>query len=145
MPQPEKILSIYVELVRRPYFFVVHTRVSPTHERYDRHQPPTLRDFMLKLFDVLAEGRPAFMSILSQLDDREFMKSPQHRRYVAKERDILYIKNPHLEHYAVEFRGYWVGTNVSHSQVRSVADLACEAAGVQCASIRKLLSFAARS
>ena len=145
MPQSEMIMGIYLELVKRPYFFVVHTRLSTTHERYDKYQPRSLREFTLTLFELLAEERPDFMRTLAELDDREFMKSPQHRRYVAKERDVLYIKNPHLEHFAVEFRGYWVGTNVSHSQVRSVVGLACEAAGVHCASIRQLPSIAPRS
>ena len=115
MPITQQISGIYLELVKRPYYFVVHSKLSASNERYDRYFPRMLR---------------------------EFMKSPQHRRYVAKERDVLYITNPHLEKNAVEFRGYWVGTNVGHVQVSSVARMACEAANVPCLSIRKLRSFA---
>ena len=82
MPITQQISGIYLELVKRPYYFVVHSKLSASNERYDRYFPGTLR---------------------------EFMKSQQHRRYVAKERDVLYITNPHLEKNAVEFRGYWVG------------------------------------
>jgi len=38
---------------------------------------------MLQLFSVLADGRAGFMKALEEVDDRELMKSPQHRRYVA--------------------------------------------------------------
>jgi hypothetical protein len=142
MANQQQIRGIYVELVKRPYFFVAHSELSAGHERYDRYVPPTLREFMLQLFGVLADDGTGFMKALAEIDDREFMKSPQHRRYVARNRDVLYIKNPHLEKNAVEFRGYWIGTNVSHSQVASVARMACEAAKVTHASIRKLPSLA---
>ena len=142
MANQQEIRGVYLELVKRPYFFVTHSQLSADHERFDRYSPPTLREFMLQLFGILADASPGFMKALAEIDDREFMKSPQHRRYVAKDRDVLYIRSPHLERNAVEFRGYWVGTNVSHSQVDSVARMACKAANVTCASIRKLPSLA---
>jgi len=139
------IVAVYLELVREPYFFLVHARVAAGHDRYDRYEPRTLRDFMLHLFGLLAEGRPEFMKRLAELDDAEFMKSSQHRRYVAKEREVLYIKSEHLERYSVQFLGYWVGTNVKSTQAASVARLACQAADVPCTTIRKFPSFAARA
>ena len=139
-----RIVCVYLELVRTPYFYLIHTKVTQVHDRFDRYEPKTLRNFMVGLFAVLAEGRPEFLPRLAELDDAEFMKSPQHRRYIAKERDVLYIKSAHLERYSVEFQGYWVGTNVKRTQAGSVARLACQAAGVPCESIRKFPSFASR-
>jgi hypothetical protein len=141
MTTSSAIAGVYIELVRRPYFFVVHSMVSERHERYDRYAPATLKDFMLTMLEVLSHDRPGFMESLAEIDDREFMKSAQHRRYVAKERELLYIKNPHLVADSARFRGYWIGTNVSHTQVDSFARVACEAAGVKAASIRKLGSL----
>ena len=139
-----QIVCVYLELIREPHFFLTHISVAPGLDRYERHEPVNLPDFMLRLFGVLAEDHPDFLERLSNLDDAEFMKSSKHRRYVAKDRDVLYIKSPHLEHHSVPFRGYWVGTNVGSTQVESIAKLACKAADVPCASIRRFPSFAQR-
>jgi|GEM_PF-6708546 negative regulator of replication initiation len=135
------IANIYVELVRKPYFFLVHSQLELGHARYDRYEPKDLCDFLLKLFEVLSEGHSEFMKSLAEIDDTKFIQGPQHRRYVAKERDLLFIQSPHLEEHSVQFLGYWVGTNNNKTQVASIARLACKAANIPCSTIRKFPSF----
>src|SRR6266849_11107689 len=105
---------------------------------YERCTPPTLRDLMLGLFEVLGVGRPSFLRELAELDDGTFMGTRQERRFIAERRNLLYIGSPHLEKHAVEFQGYWVATNIGHKEVGAILRLACEAAGVNCESVAKL-------
>ena len=138
MTSEEKLTAVYLGLIVRPYRFVLERRQSPSIVIYERHSPPTLRELMLGLFDVLAAVRPDFLQQLSALDDGRFMGTRQQRRFIAERRDLLYIGSPYLDKYAVEFRGYWVATNVGHKEVHNICRLACRAADVKCESLTKL-------
>ncbi|MGH8442456.1 MAG: hypothetical protein ACRETF_06080 [Nevskiaceae bacterium] len=135
----EPTLKVYLGLVTKPYRFVIENRLSEALTLYERHAPGTLRDFLLALFKVLSEGRPDFMRTLAKLDDRRFQKTRQQRRFVCEDRSLVYIGSPHLtDRHTVQVDGYWLATNLSSTDAYSVAKLACEAAGLACASIGKL-------
>ena len=138
MSSADKISAIHLGLVVRPWRYVVERRESPFIVRYDRHSPATLRDLMIGLFELLSEECPDFAKRLATLDDGNFMRTRQQRRFIADHRDLLYIGSPHLQKYAVQFQDYWVATNVGHKEVRAIAYRACEAAGIKCESLSKL-------
>ena len=130
--------AVYLGLVVRPYRYVLEWSGSPAIAMYERRSPPTLRDLMLGLFEVLDRGRPGFLRRLAELDDGNFMGTRQQRRFIADRKDLLYIGNPHLSQYAVKFQGYWIATNVGHKEVRAICYRACEAADVKCESLTRL-------
>jgi len=130
--------TVYLGLVVRPYRYVLEWYGSPSIVMYERRSPPTLRELMLGLFDVLDRGRPAFLRQLAALDDGRFMGTRQQRRFIADRRDLLYIGSPHLAKYTTKFHDYWIATNVGHKEVRAICYLACEAADVKCESIGRL-------
>ncbi len=138
MTSDAKVTAVYLGLLIRPYRFVVEQRLSSSHVRYDRHSPPTLRELMLGLFEILTTVRSEFVRELAALDDGRFMGTRQQRRFIAERRDLLYIGSPHLEKHAVEFQGFWVATNVGHKEVHNISWLARRAAGVKCQSLTKL-------
>ena len=138
MTSEGKLTVVYLGLVVRPYRFVVERRLSATIVRYERHAPPTLRELMIGLFEILATVRTDFALRLASLDDGRFMGTRQERRFIAERRDLLYIGSPHLERYAVEFQGFWIATNIGHKEVGAISRLACQAAGVRCESVAKL-------
>lgn len=135
----EPIRAIYVGLTVRPYRFVVHRRSSPDVDVYERHAPNGLRVLLFSLFDVLADGKPEFMSALASLDDREFMQTRQERRFVADNRDHLYINSPRLaDKHVARYGEFWIATNIGHKEANRIAGLACEAARVSRLSMSKL-------
>lgn len=134
-----KVTAVYLGLVVRPYRFVVERRLSPTVVRFERHSPSTLRELMLGLFEILAAVRSDFAKRFASLDDGRLMGTRQERRFITERRDLLYIGSTHLEKHAVEFQGYWVATNIGHKEVGAILRLACQAAGVNCESVAKLM------
>ena len=132
------IRAVHIGLVVRPWRFVVERQIAPTIIQYDRHNPSTLRELMISLFELLSADCPDFAKRLASLDDGNFMGSRQQRRFIAERRDLLYIGSPHLEKHAVRFQDYWVATNVGHKEVRAIAYRACDAAGIKSESLSKL-------
>jgi hypothetical protein len=134
-----EIRSIYLGLVVRPYRFVVQRQTSSTTDLYIRHAPKSLKQLMLELFTVLSETNVSFIQSLAEADDHEFLKSRQERRFIAGEKNLLYIATPRLaDKYAVQFQNHWIATNVGHKEVYSIARLACQVAHVPYVSISKL-------
>jgi hypothetical protein len=139
MPTIKSPIGIYGEFVKKPYFVIVHSRLSVIHDRFDRYAE-TLPELMLIVLRLLSEGRPGFMEQVSELDAVDLLASSHRsRRYVAKRVDDLYpAESSHLEPRSVEFSGYWIGTNADKTQARTVVELACKAACLSYASVRKL-------
>lgn len=92
----EPICAIHVGLVVPPFRFTAHRRISANADVYERHAPNGLRELLFALFNVLVEVKPKFMTILVSLDDREFMRTRQERRFVADNRNHPYINSPRL-------------------------------------------------
>lgn len=133
-----RLIGVHLGLVVRPYRYVLERYGSPSISMYERQSPPTLRDLMLGLFEVLDRERPNFLRRFAELDDGTFMGTRQERRFIADRKDLLYIGSPHLSRYAVKFRDYWIATNIGHKEVRAICYRACEAAEVKCESVHKL-------
>jgi hypothetical protein len=129
---------VYLGVVVRPYRYVLEWYGSPSTTMYERRCPPTLRELVLGLFEVLGVGRPSFLRDLAELDDGTFMGTRQQRRFIAERRDLLYIGSPHLAKHAVQVQDYWLATNVGHKEVGGICRLACKAAGVKYESLAKL-------
>lgn len=138
MPTAPHLKAVYLGLVVRPYRYVLQWYRSPSLAMYERRSPPTLRELMLGLFEVLDHGHPGFHRRFAELDDGSFMGTRQQRRFISDRKDLLYIGSPHLSRHAVKFQDYWVATNVGHKEVSAICYRACEAAGVKCESLLKL-------
>ena len=142
---PTTILAIYGEFVRRPYYVIVHSQISSTHERYDRYlQGNNLTELLTAILTVLSAGRPWIMQKLCELDEIDRRTRPNRkRRYVAQSVEELYTpESAYLP--SVEYRGCWLGTNADRRQVRQVVELACKAANVPYDTVRALPGFIAR-
>src|SRR5207245_4854764 len=98
-PMDLHLRTVYLGLVVRPYRYVLEWYGSPSTTMYERRSPPTLRQLVLELFEVLALGRPEFLQQLMELDDGKFLGTRQERRFIAERRDLLYIGSPHLAKY----------------------------------------------
>ena len=147
MPLRSQVQAVYGEFVRRPYFVIVHSRPRPGHERFDRYSqysPDGLTELMLSTVEHLTGGRSELLDRMCELDSADKAKSSHRtRRYVAKSQDELYSQDSaHLSDMAVEYKGYWFGTNANKHQTREVIVLACRAASVPYATVRKLPAFA---
>jgi len=137
-PTDLHLKTVYLGLVVRPYRYVLEWYGSPAITMYERCTPPTLRDLMLGLFEVLGVGRPSFLRELAELDDGTFMGTRQQRRFIAERRDLLYIGSPHLAKYTVKIQDYWLATNIGHKEAGKICRLACKAAGVKHESLATL-------
>lgn len=135
-----KIVSLHTGLIRQPYRFAVRKRISPRHVTFDVYRPRTLGDFVYELLSIFSAESPSFMEAIAKIDDNEFMGSKhKSRRYIADQKDLLYIGNPKLaEKYAREQDGYWFITNIGAKETRRFARMAAKAAGVPCGSISKV-------
>lgn len=134
-----KIVTVYVGL-RPPRRFVIHRRVSAERELFEVYKPPTLREFVSQLLTVLSSTGREFMRKVAKLDDEKSQESRhKSRRYIAEDRDVLYIESPHLtKKYSEQVLGYWVATNIGQKEVGVIARLACQAAGVKREGISKI-------
>ena len=134
-----KILAVYVGLIRPPCRFAIHRKVNADRELFELYKPSTLHDLVSQLLTVLNSVRPDFMSKVAELDDKLFQESShKSRRYVAEDRDVLYIGSPHLTKNSEQVLGYWVITNIGRKEVGTIIGLACHAAGVRRESISKV-------
>jgi len=53
------------------------------------------------------------------------------RRYVADNREHLYINSPHLEKHSRKVQDHWVVTNIGQAEALAIASAAAAAAGVK--------------
>ncbi|HEY6240052.1 MAG TPA: hypothetical protein VIW78_04375, partial [Burkholderiales bacterium] len=60
-PMNLHLRTVYLGLVVRPYRYVLEWYGSPSTAMYERRSPPSLRELILGLFEVLAVGRPGFL------------------------------------------------------------------------------------
>ncbi len=103
--------------------------------------------FRGKEFDTRT-SKGTLVQILTMLghEDPEFMERfaartvGKTRNLVAKNRTDLYKKSPHLdeEHSVRLENGWWVGTNLSTSQILKYIEIACDVIGVRFGSQLKL-------
>ena len=133
MVTSKKIVGVYASVFRAPRRLVIHRQPAIRHEQYDAYRPYTLKELLFELFDALHAHDANFLDKLDKLDDAEFQRSRHRtRRYLAEDKDVLYINSPHLTAKHVErFRGYWFATNIGGKEAGRTIGLACKAAGVK--------------
>ncbi len=86
------------------------------------------REVLVAVFEALAKRDPTFLE--------RFAARPKHgrtRRYLAQLPEVLYPGRPDLarEHSFKLQSGWYVGTNVSHAQIRRIIEMACEVSKVR--------------
>lgn len=82
---------------------------------------------------MLIQKQTKLMSRLEKIDDKQFTESSHRsRRYLARDKDILYINKDKkfTNKYSVELFGYWFATNIGKKELRVLFSNACEAANV---------------
>jgi len=134
-----RVVAVYVGLITRPLRFVVRREIDSSQDVYEVHRHATYHGLLADLLTVLNTISPGFMKDVAELDDQRFMASKHKtRRYVAEDRDLLYIDSPHLAEASKQVLGYWVVTNIGRNEAIAIAGFACRAAGVKSESMAKL-------
>jgi hypothetical protein len=92
------------------------------------HPAKSGRHILREVFEILTKNDPSF--------PQKFAALPKHgriRRYVAKNPEELYPDRPDLVKEATEqlSSGWWIGTNLSHSAIQKIIEMACEVAGLK--------------
>lgn len=133
MTTNKKLLGIYTALFRSPRRFAIHAQCGSRHESYNIYWPKSIKDCLFALFGFLSANNPKFLADLEKLDDTEFLgRKHRSRRYIAKEKDVLYIESPHLtDKYAEKYDQYWLATNIGWKEARTIIRMACKAAGLK--------------
>jgi hypothetical protein len=86
------------------------------------------REVLVRVFEALADRDSSFLE--------RFASRPKHgrtRRYLARSPEELYPGRSDLasEHSQKIKSGWFVGTNVSHAQIKRIIEMACEVANIQ--------------
>ncbi len=89
------------------------------------HWATSAKEVLINAFEEITKLTPDF--------PEKFVALPKHgrnRRYMAKNREELYEKSPHLieKHSYQLSNGYWIGTNYSQAQIRQILQKACQVA-----------------
>lgn len=128
------IIGVYAAFFRPPRRFAIHRQTGPRQESYEIYRPSTIKDFLFTLLDVLVANNSNFLAKLEKVDDSEWQRRGHRtRRYIAKEKDVLYIAHPKLAtKYAEEYGQYWLATNIGWKEASAIVRSACKAAGIKC-------------
>ena len=86
------------------------------------------REVLVNVFETLAQRDPSFLE--------RFAARPKHgrtRRYLALSPEDLYPGRPDLarEHFFKLQSGWYLGTNVSHAQIGTIVEMACQVSRVK--------------
>lgn len=128
-----KPLAVYYEVVNRPYYVLIHSRIRAGHDRFDRYasKPSGLIEFMLAVIDHLTSGQIGVLDRMCELDESKKRDSTHRkRRYVSKVCEELVSP--------VEFKGYFFSTNADKTQAFAVIELACTAIEIPYKTVRHL-------
>ena len=101
-------------------------------ERFEAFRPWEVREALKVALERIEESVPGALSKAAELDDQEFQSNARRkRRYIAENKDLLYLNSPHLTERSSEpVKDHWVVTNIAWRDVPSIIRLVCEAAGV---------------
>lgn len=137
-----KLSKIYTQVQTRPYrlalrFFDITSGLKEVIELYRYY---SYSEFVIGLLTILAKESQDFLPKISEIDDERFMASSHKtRRYIAGDRDLLYINSPHLtDKHSRKVIDYWVATNIGRSETFSIVSAASRAAGVKRFSLSEL-------
>lgn len=132
-----KILGVYTALSRPPRRFAIHSQNGFRRETYDIYRSSTVKDCLFSLLGTLSANDPGFLAKLEKLDDSGFLGRKQRtRRYIARDKEVLYIESPHLaEKYAEKYDQYWLATNIGWKEARTIVNMTCKAAGLKYGSL----------
>lgn len=136
----DRLDGVYFSPQRDDHKIVFRFKGKGPWERFETFQPYNIRRAIEVSFDLVEEYRPGSLDRAAQLDDYEFQNNAQRkRRYIAKEKDVLYIDSPYLAKRAVaSVRQYFVITNVSWGRTYEILRLCCDGAEVPLQPIGRL-------
>ena len=110
---------IYTHVMTRPYKHAIRyydtDRLRTIIELKTHYALPDLVESLL--LDT-RDFQPDILEKVAAVDDRRFMASPhKSRRYIVRERDLLYINSPHLtEKHSRKIGDHWMITNMGRPE-----------------------------
>lgn len=143
MLETRKILAIYYSSYVHYRRVAVRKRTGYAQESIDIRRFETLKDMLVWLLKHLHEVDTSFLGKLADLDDKEFMRrgprGRRKRRYLAPDRDTLYIQRQSLtDKYSLRIGDFWLATNIGGVEVGQIVKLAAAAAGAELLSPLKI-------
>jgi hypothetical protein len=128
-----RLIKMHTQLLAKPYRVALrYIDTSGPKEVVELYRYFSYGDLAVGLLTNLAVEDPAFLSKVSQIDDKRFMASPHKtRRYIADQREHLYINSPHLEKHSRKVQEHWVVTNIGRLEVLAIASAAAAATGAK--------------
>lgn len=143
MPRQTHIIAVYGEFVKKPYYVIVHSRISNSHDRFDQYTASNLTELVLDILRILTAAYPGLMHGVCELDAASKTGSSHRKwRYVAKRAEELSSKKSgRLGLKSHKFENCWINAIVHKAQARKVIELACEAAEIPYSTVRKLSAF----
>jgi hypothetical protein len=99
-----------------------------------------LPGFIEGLLRELMEWFPDILERVAAVDDKRFMASPhKSRRYIASDRDILYIASPHLtEKFSRAIGDHWMITNMGRQETYAFLSTIVSASGLKRESLSEI-------
>jgi hypothetical protein len=93
----------------------------------------TYPDLIANLLLHLKEFQPDVLEKAAAIDDERFMSSKhKERRYIARERNLLYINSPHLtEKHSRAVDDHWMITNMGRPETYSLLSTITSASGLK--------------
>ena len=99
-----------------------------------------LPDLIEKLLLDLKQWQPDILEKVAAEDDKRFMASPhKSRRYIARERELLYIASPHLtDKFSRKVGDHWMITNMGRPETYAFLSAISAASGYKRESFSEL-------
>ena len=125
---------IYTHVLTRPYKHALRyydtDRLRTIIELKNHYSLPDLIESLL--LDV-QQFQPDILEKVAQVDDKRFMASPhKSRRYIARERELLYINSPHLtEKHSKRIGDHWMITNMGRPETYAFLSAITGASGLK--------------
>ena len=133
--------KIYTHVMTRPYKHALRyydtDRLRTIIELKNHYALPDLIESIL--LDI--QGfQPDILEKVAAVDDRRFMASPhKSRRYIVRERDLLYISSPHLtENHSRKVGDHWMITNMGRPETYAFLSAITSASGLKRESFSEL-------
>ncbi len=141
MPEPAtELQAIYFSPWMIPRRLVFRFKVDFRREIFEVFRPLEIREALKEGLERIEQSIPGSLAKACQLDDEDFQSNKRRkRRYIAEEKDLLYLDNPRLTEKATQpVADFWVITNIAWRDVPNILRLVCRAAGIQYGAISKI-------
>ena len=132
---------IYTNVLSRPYkhalrFYDIERRRTIVELQTHFSLPDLIESLLLDL----QQFQPDILQKIAAVDDRRFMASPhKSRRYIVRERELLYIASPHLtDKHSRRVGDHWMITNMGRSETYAFLSAITAGSGLKRESLSEL-------